>query len=548
MSSSGSEVCWALIVLLSMIVSPTYCTNGKPEPSEQRYLKASLFSRVPPYLQFQSIFEKPVNIPSKIKSKLLWPESEPGPRKVLHDGTLRASGITLVSKKESSCQSCGQLSFLGWFRKPSGRLGKNFQKVNSFPSMGKELSYKDGLFNNLNKFNQKHPRTPMPFLIPSFVLPDEMDAFKKAWVKTENKLWISKRPYSSFSRNIKMLTHWQDFDQGRDRRSLVQKYIQNPMLHDNLKTEVKYVFLVTSVHPLRIYSLPGSLLISWADSNYTADPTRIHDTCIHLRLADSGRNKCDRPDFMADHTDTQYHDFYLQVNSKYNIEKLLHGMDQAVLLSLLSAEKSLTRAFYRSAKNRNDFFQLMGADFVVDEHGTPWLMEINASPMRAIEPRFSCQNYHLKDFYSDALNIAGFHLPPTIETSAQQLIKSDHRFANLTKVVLDQNETLYAMKLSEDEARKQSEFRNLNERHSYLSSILQNLTRDDVRLLMIAEDELYRARIARRLFPKPSMGNYLQYVESDKYYYKLLDAWETRYGDDRSAGRKLLETLSQEFL
>jgi len=110
------------------------------------------------------------------------------------------------------------------------------------------------------------------------------------------------------------------------------------------------------------------------------------------------------------------------------------------------------------------------------------------------------------------------------------------------------NDALYAINLSEAEEQKQLEFNKVEERSSYLTSILNNLTRDDVRLLMITEDELSRLKWSKRIFPRRSLAKYIPLVESSNYYYKLLDAWEVKYGENRTAGRRLLEDLSQQFL
>lgn len=67
----------------------------------------------------------------------------------------------------------------------------------------------------------------------------------------------------------------------------------------------------------------------------------------------------------------------------------------------------------------------------------------------------------------------------------------------------------------------------------YIDDILRNLTPDDIRCLLIAEDELARSAPLERIFPSSSTYKYLQYIESPRYYNRLLDAWEHRYGGHR---------------
>lgn len=73
-----------------------------------------------------------------------------------------------------------------------------------------------------------------------------------------------------------------------------------------------------------------------------------------------------------------------------------------------------------------------------------------------------------------------------------------------------------------------------------MKSILENLTPDDIRCLLIAEDELARSAPLERIFPAANTYKYLNFTESPRYYNRLLDAWETRYGNCRQEGIKVL--------
>lgn len=72
---------------------------------------------------------------------------------------------------------------------------------------------------------------------------------------------------------------------------------------------------------------------------------------------------------------------------------------------------------------------------------------------------------------------------------------------------------------------------------------MENLTPDDIRCLIIMEDELARCAPLERIFPAPQSHKYLQFTESPRYYNLLLDAWEQRYSKKRESGIALLRTL-----
>lgn len=71
-------------------------------------------------------------------------------------------------------------------------------------------------------------------------------------------------------------------------------------------------------------------------------------------------------------------------------------------------------------------------------------------------------------------------------------------------------------------------------------SILSNLTQSDVRVLMLAEDELSRCGQFRRVFPSATSSQYLKYFDKPRYYNLLLDAWEQKYNRKRLDGIKRL--------
>ena len=93
---------------------------------------------------------------------------------------------------------------------------------------------------------------------------------------------------------------------------------------------------------------------------------------------------------------------------------------------------------------------------------------------------------------------------------------------------------LYNWHLTEKEKIKHAEF---EKNVALRESILASMTADDMKQLIIAEDELSRTNstITTRLFPRRDMGKYIKYFDGDTYYYHLFNAWETMYGNNREA-------------
>lgn len=70
---------------------------------------------------------------------------------------------------------------------------------------------------------------------------------------------------------------------------------------------------------------------------------------------------------------------------------------------------------------------------------------------------------------------------------------------------------------------------------------MENLTPDDIRCLLVTEDELARCAPLERILPTPTSHRYLKFTENPRYYNRLLDAWESRYAKKRQEGIDLLQ-------
>jgi len=69
-----------------------------------------------------------------------------------------------------------------------------------------------------------------------------------------------------------------------------------------------------------------------------------------------------------------------------------------------------------------------------------------------------------------------------------------------------------------------------------LSTILDILTPDDIRLLIETVDEYHRRGNFQRIFPSSQSYKYLAFCEQPRYYNLLLDAWVRRYPGSNPEG------------
>ncbi len=145
----------------------------------------------------------------------------------------------------------------------------------------------------------------------------------------------------------------------------------------------------------------------------------------------------------------------------------------------------------------------------------------------------------------ELLNIVGFHIPLNKKIADDKLAAS---VGQPPEARLSFDSRLYSIGISYTEKYKQNSYANKTRRSDYLNTILQVLTPDDIRQLIIYEDELTQAKSFQKIFPTHNTYKYFRFFEKPRYYNQLLDAWEHKYHGCREKGVQLLKSYCEKGL
>jgi tubulin polyglutamylase TTLL4 len=400
---------------------------------------------------------------------------------------------------------------------------------------------KDLQSDNGQKLIRKYGHSEFPFVIPSFVLPREFEDFKASWETTKDKVWVLKPSMGSNSKGVHAITHWNQA-QGVGQTTVVQKYISNPYLIEGSKSEFRFYVVVTGLNPLRIF-LSNDGLVKLGYSKFTMDPNTLNDTCVHFRFSTKNEDKkirCQNQGKSFSHVHEAF-DNIQRDRKDFDLERLKDKVEDAVVKSILSIRFS---EHQRSRKGRPTFnsyntFHFVSFDFFIDDKLEVWLNEVNGHPI--------FDDMDIESAVEAAL-IAGYHLPPTLPNPVAKTLLTHMNFwhDDLHDVTFD--EQLYSFNLTKTDLDKHAKFEaiGLVNRSAYLESIIDTLTPDDVRRLIVAEDELHRSKMYKRLLPSRRMSEYFRFLDTTVvYYYMLFDAWEEKYGKNRTAGQARLKQLAR---
>ncbi|XP_014480174.1 PREDICTED: tubulin glycylase 3A-like [Dinoponera quadriceps] len=169
---------------------------------------------------------------------------------------------------------------------------------------------------------------------------------------------------------------------------IVQKYIECPLLVKETKFDIRLWYLVTSTFPLTIWIFKEALL-RFSSQPYTFstyhESIHICNTAIQEKYDDERRRRQrrrqDGPEEPANRSlrdqgwDCEKLNEYLKSighrGEPYH-DLIYPKMAQAVVMMMLTAQDHMER--------RRSSFELYGADFVVAEDLSVWLIEINTNP------------------------------------------------------------------------------------------------------------------------------------------------------------------------
>ena len=222
-----------------------------------------------------------------------------------------------------------------------------YQKVNHFPRSN-ELTRKDLIWENMNRMNSLHGDAHYDFVPKTYNLPKEHTMLVEEMERDPERWWIVKPAASSqgkgiyFTNNINELPYKQN--------SVVSHYINNPMLINGYKYDLRIYIAVTSINPLRLYMYEEGL-VRFATAKYK--PLGKESFTKYTHLTNYSVNK-KNANFIQNNDASQ--DNY---GSKWSLTafwkycknngiddlKIRRRIEDVVIKSVISAEHVMSKAF-----------------------------------------------------------------------------------------------------------------------------------------------------------------------------------------------------------
>ncbi|XP_043328965.1 tubulin polyglutamylase TTLL5 [Cervus canadensis] len=281
------------------------------------------------------------------------------------------------------------------------------QKVNHFPR-SYELTRKDRLYKNIIRMQHTYGFKAFHILPQTFLLPAEYAEFCNSYSKDRGP-WIVKPVASSRGRGVYLINNPNQIS--LEENILVSRYINNPLLIDDFKFDVRLYVLVTSYDPLVIY-LYEEGLARFATVRYDQGAKNIRNQFMHLTNYSVNKKSgdyvsCDDPE-VEDYGNKWSMSAmlrYLKQEGRDTTALMAH-VEDLIIKTIISAELAIATACKTFVPHRSSCFELYGFDVLIDSTLKPWLLEVNLSPSLACDAPLDLK---IKaSMISDMFTVVGF--------------------------------------------------------------------------------------------------------------------------------------------
>jgi tubulin polyglutamylase TTLL5 len=233
------------------------------------------------------------------------------------------------------------------------------------------------------------------FLPRTYVLPKQIDEFLDAYQSFKG-LWIVKPNASSQGKGIFLLRDLDDIPQSETDVTVISRYIQNPLLIQGLKFDLRIYVLVTSFEPLRAYVYREGLT-RFASQEYSTKDEHLRDAYRHLTNYSINKKAENFVENQQAHQDNVGHKWSFSAFNKHlkhtgvDVDLMWERINDLVLKTLIAVKPVIASETRKATAHCANCFELYGFDVLVDEELKPWLVEVNLSPSMLAESPLDMQ-------------------------------------------------------------------------------------------------------------------------------------------------------------
>lgn len=402
-----------------------------------------------------------------------------------------------------------------------------YQKINHFPRSS-ELTRKDSMYARMARMQAMYGDKHFNFIPKTFILPKEYSTLMDHMGKDKDQMWIVKPSASSQGRGI-FLTNTID-EINPKLPQVACQYIDNPLLFNGFKFDLRVYVAITSICPLRIYMYREGLA-RLATVLYNSIP-EDKNTAKFTHLTNYSINKFN-PNFKAnennatgDASKLSFKDTndYLKKQG-VDIDLLWRKIEDLVIKTILSVEPLIQNGMEMYVPHSTNCFELLGFDILIDDKIEPWLIEVNLSPSLGCDSAFDQKVK--SNLIADLFTLAGVQsIGPKL---LQATKKRKGRFNSVAPPYkgfgAQRSRGMLKNNFIPKQKRKEYFDSSVN-RNDNLNGLAYNdsseYTKEEKKVIRDTEEEIKRSRGFKLIFPNENMLYYEQFFEEKRKINEVL--------------------------
>ena len=243
-----------------------------------------------------------------------------------------------------------------------------------------EQKWKEETFLNNTSSNQRPPRLPQTDdvldLIPEIapILEKLQNNFPQYAFSGDRNIWIVKPSGLSRGRGISCIDQLNDILSNikTHNQTVIQKYIENPLVIKGRKFDIRQWVLVTNFNPLTVYLFDTPYIRFGAEDFHLDDFKNIFSQLTGNSIAKHSE-KFENSEIEGDMWETeQFREFLKNREGKDVWPQIQEKIKKVVIYALHSAKHKIMK--------RKNAFEVLGFDIMIDDLLNVYLIEINLSP------------------------------------------------------------------------------------------------------------------------------------------------------------------------
>jgi hypothetical protein len=247
------------------------------------------------------------------------------------------------------------------------------------------------MYKMISRLKEIHGTKNFPFLPKTYLLPNEYSYLEADMEKYKDKIWIAKPAASSQGRGI-VVTNLLSEIPDKTGNQIVSEYINNPLLFDGYKFDLRVYVAITCVNPLRIYMFEEGLT-RFATCKYKPITMNNKHATKYTHLTNYSINKNNAAFVKNKESDQDgvgskwSHTALRKVMREQGIDDVAiwKKIEDIVVKTIIAGEPAMFNAFEASVPFSTNCFELLGFDILIDSVLEPWIIEVNLSPSLACD-------------------------------------------------------------------------------------------------------------------------------------------------------------------